>query len=436
MRTKNRITVLLLAAAALVCLWAAPALARRENTAKWQGTWDLSERASVSSNVLLAQGQDVVLQTVAGQKTLEITLQCESGMVSGQLSAEENPYLTANFDRTQLSLRPGETQTVNLTLTTTEACGALTEAVVQRIRVLWIPASDKNDTLWADILVPLTPAEPTQPAEPETTQQTEPEATQPTEPETTQPTEPENAPSESAAEQQTRTDGETAQADVQLSDTLLSCSAVCSKEIPVALEICAQEGRRNLIIDCYTEDFPAMTRYVIDGRSVLLYDGGKISLETAEAVTVFLYLSDTKLLTDGSFVVQALAELEGLTQYQRVLISISTQSPVQWPGQTMLLTRNETLRIPVSYTCQTAVSCLSTGESGELVWKPVAGAGFQTVMDEEQKILSVSLNPTELPPAGTYRLELSWYYGDTVVCTKDAVFYVQYDSAILSGAGS
>lgn len=184
------------------------------------------------------------------------------------------------------------------------------------------------------------------------------------------------------------------------------------------------------------DGFPAGTRYSVDGGATwyLLYFGGTIRPEVQTELSILVDVSGAARIPVGSCVLKAesytgqtrIKTLSGDVVYEAVALT----SPE-------LLTAAEdalTVSLPQSlgeneFNCY--IEILTTDAEGNLIYSD-ATASFEIVNDATN-IMTVRLTQ-QLPQAGTYRLNLTWSSGETLVHQSLIPFFISYSDANTGGA--
>lgn len=440
---RKRTVAWLVLAAAAICSFAmcliAPTFARNKNTASWQNSLYFLERSTaVRSDILTENGQTVVLGEMAAVREIEIHLTGEAGIPVGTFYAEPNDYLTVTFGEPVTS---GTMQTVGVRMERTEACNSLEQTLEVTVRMRWTAG---DEVLWADFLIPIAPPKTDEAGQNETSD-TPPEIVNPTTPEdensapATQPTDP-------GGSEEPQTPSEPA-SPAEITSLISSFLPFYAQEVPVVLEISQQSNGQIVTLQCNGGAFPAMTRYTINGNSVLLYDGGEIPVQADAAVTILvdkpnmnLFAAEDTPEAEKKCTVTANIEVDGETLVQTIELGEKQQSPSSETGEVLVLTEVQTLAFPDwkqwdGCRIEFSLSRLESGRNMNMNWSTL-DQGQCGILVGQNAIGNVclSIDNSNRPPAGTYLIQLNRIYngvhGNTKLFSEEFVFFVQYDHII------
>lgn len=393
---KKRMALCLLAAAVAFGICAlgliAPTFARVQNTAIWQESAGFLEDARITSDLLSPEGQTVVLNPMRREREITIHLTGEAGTASGTLTCNSGTYVTVTFDQSNVTVRNGETLAVKATLTPTDQWSELAEGYTETLEILWTPTGGSGTALSAQLKIPITLTEDT---------------------------------------------GEAEQGEVDVtvqnpSNLISSWVSSYSEEMPIAVALKTLSVSRTVTLRCNGGNFPALTRYTVGGKSVVLYDGGEIALEVKEAVTVLIDVSQTELPEAAQCVVTASAELTSGMRMEGITLTPTGQSTNFGQTDTPILTTDSYLDFWDSRADdEVTLFRLETGEGGSLVWveiKPEEQCGIQQGINSDGGV-RLSIDTDARPQAGTYKIELVRLFHDSEMFRDAVVFFVQYDTA-------
>lgn len=436
---KRTMVCLALAAIAIGCCAGRlipPSFAHPENMVSWQNTLDLSQNTTVSSNLLSLEGQKVVLNEMSGQRTITIQLTSQGGTASGVLTCEPGDYLTVSFDQPTVTIPAGNSQSVNATLTNQNTTQ---ETITKTVRIAWTPDGNAGEPLWADIQVSIPPINQNnqtaqEPTEPENT------ATEPTTESATEPTAPDETEQDNETAEQTVQTRSTEEADSQTEQTPTSLITgwvhTYADKMPIALEISPQEHGQTITLAYNQGPFPSLTRYTINGESVVLYDGGEISLQPDGAVTVLVDLSYTAVSSATGCNITASALLGEQAQIQTIQLTRVEEGLFAKPQHALILTENQALDLLVRYQwddCSNEIKLfrLEEDENGTVGWLQLEESQWKMQIGQTTEgNMSLSIDQENRPVAGTYKMELTRKFGGTQVLREEIEFFVQFSSAI------
>lgn len=364
-------------------------LAHSKNTVSWQGAVYDSGNEIVKSDLLSESGQDVILNDISsGQRTIAINISSDVGPLSGSFSCQTGEYLTTSFDNTQVYLSGGGKQTVNLTLTVTEAGKNLTSDKTEKVHVVW--TSEQGQQLSADILVPLA------------------------------------------------SNGETVSIETketlgQSVDSLITnWTPTFSDKIPLGIEIVPGDGCKSVILKWNDGEFPELLRYTIKNKSTVLYDGGYISIPNDSTSIVLLDFSNTGILPDKEYSLSANAYSDQLNT-QKIVVDKSGEGPFSDPGKTKVLTKTETLNFALREwqggDRTVTLYHLETDESGNAAWVTLDENSGIIIQPDGEVLLS-----EPYPPAGTYQIEIIWKFCTNSIAELRSEFFIQYDGGTSSAS--
>lgn len=373
--------------------------AHSQNTAVWQGAVFPPEEKTVKSDLLSQSGQTVILNnTLSEEKTVVVSIISSGASVKGSFSCsmteEAGKYLTATFDETQITVGDGETKTATLTLKATEEGKSLTSVITETVHVEW--KSEQNEILSADILVPLGTAPETDPAA-----EAEPEKT-------------------------------------EVETLITNHTPTFSDEVPVGIQLSPEEGCEKVLLNWNGGDFPSLVKYTVNNKSYVLYDGGVISIPSADitenTATVFLDFSNTTA-EKGDYYLSAVEYVGEKIQTQIVNVTKAEKGISAEPAGTKVLTETNSLNLYFGEweNCvgTLALYRLETDEAGNAAWvKLEENSGIDVSLSEDYS-LQISIKEPS-PPAGTYQLETVWKFCGVSMAEIKSVFFVQYDGLTAS----
>lgn len=390
MRQKTVACLILAAVAFGICaMWLfAPTLAHNENTASWQGGLQFLKKTAITSNLLSAKGQTVVIGQMSQTQTVEIQLICEGGVPEGIFTyTASDGYVAVDFGQPQVS---GSMLTVDVTFTQAVTLDA---AHTETVQIVWTPDDNQSELLWADFQVPIVPESENS----------------------------ENLPDNS----------DTPKADKNL---IAVCGKNYSNEMPIALTLSPNPGY-TIWLSGNDEPFPAMTRYTINGKTVVLYDGGEIPIQADQSVTVLVDVSRTPLASAASCEVTASVNQGDQKYTHTVELNRIEHGHFVQPDDPLILTVGNTLDLLAKNrweVCSNAYTLyrLETDNNGEIGWVKLeeAQSGIQRGENGAGNIC-LFIAEGSRPLAGTYMLRLARIFGDTEVFCEEIAFFVQYDRA-------
>lgn len=196
-------------------------------------------------------------------------------------------------------------------------------------------------------------------------------------------------------------------------------------------------------------DFPAMTRYTMDGKTHILYDGGTITIPAEKKI--YLDLSEVEEpaneeATEDPAVEEETTEeaTETVTEppvaeeedQTLVLIAGDHANPIAYAeaptfdkAQTPVIVQGMSFTLPGAYLWSGIAPTVSVEqlcvEGRELVWTAMDAARWNITASETQLSLTALGAPLH---AGTYRLILAWTENETTLYSLQTEFYVRSEN--------
>ena len=188
------------------------------------------------------------------------------------------------------------------------------------------------------------------------------------------------------------------------------------------------------------DELPAFTRYSVDGGEswYMLYDAGQISVDAAEmpvfesGQSLLLDMYHTEWDRANPLRLSVIAHTEE-GMYSGEVVSEATASLLQSQSVTtpLIINTRNSLAFSVSENwaeCETNVYLTHLEPDdvdSELLYREVTDDSIRINIDGNY--LSVQVGDT-LPPAGTYCLTISYYYGGICFAESEITFFVNYSS--------
>ena len=196
-------------------------------------------------------------------------------------------------------------------------------------------------------------------------------------------------------------------------------------------------------------EFPAMTRYTMDGKTHVLYDGGTITIPAEKKI--YLDLSKAEEPADEEVTEDPAVEEEAAEEATEpeteppvaeeedrtlVLIAGGVKKPVAYAeaptfdkAQTPVIVRGMSFTLPGAYLWSGIAPTVSVEqlcvEGRELVWTAMDAARWNITASETQLSLTALGAPLR---AGTYRLILTWTENETTLYSLQTEFYVRSEN--------
>ena len=195
-------------------------------------------------------------------------------------------------------------------------------------------------------------------------------------------------------------------------------------------------------------DFPAMTRYTMDGKLHILYDGGTITIPAEKKI--YLDLSKAEEPADEEVTEDPAAEEEAaeettetateppVTEEDQTLVLIAgghenrivyAEAPTFDKAQTPVIVQGMSFTLPGAYLWSGIAPTMSVEqlcvEGRELVWTAMDAARWNITASETQLSLTAVGAPLR---AGTYRLILTWTENETTLYSLQTEFYVRSEN--------
>ena len=196
-------------------------------------------------------------------------------------------------------------------------------------------------------------------------------------------------------------------------------------------------------------DFPAMTRYTIDGKTHILYDGGTITIPAEKKI--YLDLSKAEEPADEEVTEDPAVEEEAAEEATEpeteppvteeedqtlVLIAGGHENPIAYAeaptfdkAQTPVIGSGTSFVFPVTHLWNGLTPTVSVEqlcvEGRELVWTAMDAARWNITASETQLSLTALGAPLR---AGTYRLILTWTENETTLYSLQTEFYVRSEN--------
>lgn len=196
-------------------------------------------------------------------------------------------------------------------------------------------------------------------------------------------------------------------------------------------------------------DFPAMTRYTMDGKTHVLYDGGTITIPAEKKI--YLDLSKAEEPADEEVTEDPAVEEEAAEEATEpeteppvteeedqtlVLIAGDHENPIAYAeaptfdkAQTPVIVQGMSFTLPGAYLWSGIAPTVSVEqlcvEGGELVWTAMDAARWNITASETQLSLTALGVPLR---AGTYRLILAWTENETTLYSLQTEFYVRSEN--------
>ena len=196
-------------------------------------------------------------------------------------------------------------------------------------------------------------------------------------------------------------------------------------------------------------DFPAMTRYTMDGKTHILYDGGTITIPAEKKI--YLDLSKAEEPTDEEVTEDPAVEEEATEETTEteteppgaeeedqtlVLIAGGHENPIAYAeapnfdkAQTPVIVQGMSFTLPGAYLWSGIAPTVSVEqlcvEGRELVWTAMDAARWNITASETQLSLTALGAPLR---AGTYRLILAWTENETTLYSLQTEFYVRSEN--------
>lgn len=195
-------------------------------------------------------------------------------------------------------------------------------------------------------------------------------------------------------------------------------------------------------------DFPAMTRYTMDGKTHILYDGGTITIPAEKKI--YLDLSKAEEPADEEVTEDPAVEEETTEEATEtvteppvaeedqtlVLIAGGHENPIAYAeapnfdkAQTPVIVQGMSFTLPGAYLWSGIAPTVSVEqlcvEGRELVWTAMDAARWNITASETQLSLTAVGAPLR---AGTYRLILAWTENETPLYSLQTEFYVRSEN--------
>jgi len=196
-------------------------------------------------------------------------------------------------------------------------------------------------------------------------------------------------------------------------------------------------------------EFPAMTRYTMDGKTHILYDGGTITIPAEKKI--YLDLSKAEEPTDEEVTEDPAVEEEAAEETTEteteppvaeeedqtlVLIAgdhenriVYAEAPTFDKAQTPVIVQGMSFALPGAYLWSGIAPTVSVEqlcvEGRELVWTAMDAARWNITASETQLSLTAVGAPLR---AGTYRLILTWTENETTLYSLQTEFYVRSEN--------
>lgn len=196
-------------------------------------------------------------------------------------------------------------------------------------------------------------------------------------------------------------------------------------------------------------EFPAMTRYTMDGKTHILYDGGTITIPAEKKI--YLDLSKAEDPTDEEVTEDPAVEEEATEETTEteteppvaeeedqtlVLIAGGHANPIAYAeaptfdkAQTPVIVQGMSFTLPGAYLWSGIAPTVSVEqlcvEGRELVWTAMDAARWNITASETQLSLTALGAPLR---AGTYRLILAWTENETTLYSLQTEFYVRSEN--------
>lgn len=196
-------------------------------------------------------------------------------------------------------------------------------------------------------------------------------------------------------------------------------------------------------------DFPAMTRYTMDGKTHILYDGGTITIPAEKKIYLDLSKAEEPAdeeVTEDPAVEEEAAEETTETETEPpvteeedqtlVLIAGDHANPIAYAEaptfdkvQTPVIVQGMSFTLPGAYLWSGIAPTVSVEqlcvEGRELVWTAMDAARWNITASETQLSLTALGAPLR---AGTYRLILTWTENETTLYSLQTEFYVRSEN--------
>lgn len=196
-------------------------------------------------------------------------------------------------------------------------------------------------------------------------------------------------------------------------------------------------------------DFPAMTRYTMDGKTHILYDGGTITIPAEKKIYLDLSKAeepaDEEVTEDPAVEEEAAEETtETVTEppvaeeEDQTLVLIAgdhenliayAEAPTFDKAQTPVIVQGMSFTLPGAYLWSGIAPTVSVEqlcvEGRELVWTAMDAARWNITASETQLSLTALGAPLR---AGTYRLILTWTENETTLYSLQTEFYVRSEN--------
>ena len=380
-----------------------PAQARYTTMVGWQMELKQPEMQNgMVSDVLDEKGSAVRLEDMyvdEAQRDVLVNLEVSGGTVTGSLSCSvSNSYLTAQcLETAQNEANPRFT----VRLVPTAGALELREKTETEITVVL------NEQLWATLVVTLVPIE--EQAVYEVNEEILPEE------------EPELAPTEPA-----ETQPQYAEAV-----NFLSCMSGFDRNEYLAVQMIVPEYCDQLVLDLDGGQFPAFTRYSIDGgvNFTLLYDSAWIQIEpgNTHVVTVLLDLQNANIYNEELTLSVDAYYGDIWRGNASATTKVVTPLPDLTTGDKPLVLNEETaliLGVPQDLGGATASYYLRRldGSTDQIPIIAVDGESSQVYIE--------AVGADHRAKAGTYLLDINWTYQGVVAASRQIAFYVNYTSCI------
>lgn len=386
MRLKG-LRICCLSMAVLVTLFSAmcfinPSIAHDDNSVSWNGLFNTNNESKeiISSDLLSADNQTVLINNYSKEYSIPIKIVSSKDVSDASITAtsENAELLTASLSNDKLDMKAGQEQTVNLNMTVVQSLADITSNVSNMLSssteedtesngtdtgektnvIVNVVLTYENEKVSANIRVPITN-----------------------------------------------------EVDTNISSGVLAnIQTKYNKQLPITIV----SGNEETTLQFNNGAFPAKTKYIIDGKTTLLYDGGVIQL--AAQKSLILDLSETDISGEIDINSHKLSE-------QDLVLNIENKS---------FIIKNE-LELPISYLWGTLEPSIKiehlTVNEDQLIWTE-----NKLLTYEKSSAGNILLKNTSAE-AGTYRITVSWIENDITLYKIEVPFFVRYDSAALGGTG-
>lgn len=364
-----------------------PSTAHNDNSTEWNGLLaykETTEVENISSNLLVKGGQNILISSYNKEYRIPITIISNKDIKGAAITvvSENNEKLSATISEESVDFKAGQEQSIELNMAVVQNLDDVTSAVSEILSaengsVDGIETNETDDNV-VTVTVSLTCGEETVSATflIPVTEKTE---------------------------------------EITASGALEKIQTQYNRQLPITIV----SGTETTVLQLNEGNFPAFTKYSVNGTTNVLYDGGVIELDGN--TTAEIDLSETEVSGEINI---------NTTQQSYILKEVNT---VVLNNDSQPFIIKDILELPVNYLWGQLEPVIKT-EQLTVADNQMSWTETNSVTYEKSSSGNIQLKNNNAE-AGTYMLTVLWIENEVILYQLEIPFFVRYDSAALGGTG-